>query len=228
MEGHQESIVSKKGAVEVSHGTHGKIYSLIQYLLSPVIDCQLNSGQKYCVAMNNYFTLPKVVAMLRSYGIGCVGTARFRPGWPSKNIKEIDEKRVDFNELLWSVDKYGTLLVRWMDNGLVFIVSTVHSVEQIRKRARKRPRATVRNKRHVDRVWGNKGKLFLHLIISSKTINADTYHLALHLVGKVKLWIPRIIDDYNHWMCGVDLADTIIQTFNEKEVGHQCFYYCYP
>ena len=38
---------------------------------------------KFCLAMDNYFTLPKVLKALREAGIGIVGTARFRGhGWP--------------------------------------------------------------------------------------------------------------------------------------------------
>ena len=161
--------VQGRGIDEVEHGSDGKIFSLIHYLVIPVIESVRETKRKYVIAMDNYFTLPKVMHMLRSYGIGCVGTARFRPGWPGQNIKEIDEKQLDFNELHWSVDALGTLLIRWMDNGLVFLVSTVHKVSQIVKRGRKRPRASVRNKSHVSRVWGNKGMqfvfiLFVHLV----------------------------------------------------------------
>ena len=70
--------------------------------------------------MDNYFTLPKVMAMLREFMVGVVGTARFRPGWPGQNVKEIDDTQINFNELFWSVDSFGTLLLKWMDNGLFF------------------------------------------------------------------------------------------------------------
>ena len=30
----------------------------------------------------------------------------------------------------------------------------------------------------------------------------------------MSLWIPRAIDDYNHWMCGVDLADQKISYYH--------------
>ena len=33
---------------------------------------------RFCIAMDNYFTLPKVIATLREKGIGVVGTARFK------------------------------------------------------------------------------------------------------------------------------------------------------
>ena len=67
--------------------------------------------------MDNYFTLPKVMAMLREFMIGVVGTARFRPGWPGQNVKEIDDRQINSNENVWSVDSFGTLLIRWMEMG---------------------------------------------------------------------------------------------------------------
>eukprot|EP00957_Ditylum_brightwellii_P202513 15330515-Ditylum_brightwellii.AAC.1 len=48
------------------------------------------------------------------------------------------------------------------------------------ERARRRPRIMILNKKHVKDIWGDSGK---------KEIN-----------------IPRIIDNYNHWMGGVDIS----------------------
>lgn len=61
------------------------------------------------------------------------------------------------------------------------MVSTVHNVTDFIERNRRRPRLTSTNKNHVKTVWGSDP------------------------VSKIK--IPRMIDDYNHWMGGVDLAD---------------------
>jgi len=46
---------------------------------------------------------------------------------------------------------------------------------------RNRPQKTAKNNRHVDKVWGD--------------------------LGKVLIDIPTLIDDYNHWMGGVDVSD---------------------
>eukprot|EP00957_Ditylum_brightwellii_P184787 14074599-Ditylum_brightwellii.AAC.1 len=92
--------------------------------------------------------------MLRDYGIGAIRTGRFWSGWPGKHVTEIDPNEVTFNELFQSVDECGTLPLRWMDNGLVFMVSTVHKVVNIVFCLRKYPRVTDSNKKHVDDVWG--------------------------------------------------------------------------
>ena len=85
------------------------------------------------IAIDNYFTLQKLMVMLYEFSIGVVGTARFFRGWPCQNVKEIDKTQINFNELFLSVDSFGTLLLKWMDNGLVFLVTTVQIVVDLKK-----------------------------------------------------------------------------------------------
>eukprot|EP00957_Ditylum_brightwellii_P065973 5003183-Ditylum_brightwellii.AAC.1 len=68
-----------------------------------------------------------------------------------------------------------------MDNGLVCCVSTLHHVGTTVKVERKRPHVTVKNRKHVQAVWGS---------------NARQY-----------IFIPLLIHHYNQWMVGVDVAD---------------------
>ena len=49
-----------------------------------------NKMSKFCIAMDNYFTLPNVIAALRADGIGVVGTARFKKNWPGKKLSKIE------------------------------------------------------------------------------------------------------------------------------------------
>ena len=112
---------------------------------------------------------------------GVVGTVRARQNWPPKELKLVNKNDANFNDFYYCYDEHGTLLGRWMDNGLVFCVSTLHKVGKTIKRMRKRPRKTVNNKNHVDRVWGDQ--------------------------GKVQIYIPTLIDNYNYWMGGVDVSD---------------------
>eukprot|EP00957_Ditylum_brightwellii_P111821 8528786-Ditylum_brightwellii.AAC.1 len=73
-----------------------------------------------------------------------------------------------------------------MDNGLVLCMNTLHRVGEIVERLKKCPRTTVKNKLHVTKVWDDK--------------------------GKKHIFIPTLINDYNHWMCGVDIVDQHIST----------------
>ena len=96
--------------------------------------------------MDNYFTLPKIIKKFIDVGIGVIGTARFRKGWPPERLEEITKEESNFNDLYWTTDEFGSLVARWMDNGLVFMVSTVHRIGKEVKRIRKRPRVTSLNK----------------------------------------------------------------------------------
>ena len=68
------------------------------------------SQEAFIIAMDNYFTLPKVMLRLRMKGIGIVGTARFRVNWPPKKLKAIDADKVNFNDFYWTIDENGTLM----------------------------------------------------------------------------------------------------------------------
>ena len=46
-----------------------------------------NSMEYFFIAMDNYFTLPKILKKLRDWGIGVVGTSCFRVNWPNKRIQ---------------------------------------------------------------------------------------------------------------------------------------------
>ena len=92
--------------------------------------------------MDNYFTLPKIMKKLRDINIGIVGTARVRVGWPPKELSSLEPKKCEFNEFYHTVDKYGSLISKWMFNGLVAMVSTVHKINNSIERDRRRPRVT--------------------------------------------------------------------------------------
>jgi len=138
--------------------------------------------------MDNYFTMPKIIHKLREQGIGIVGTSRFRRNFPPKDLKEVSDEKSNFNDFYWMIDEGKTLLGRWKDNGMVFVTSTIHKVGNIIKRMRKKPRITANNKKHVKQIWGDE--------------------------GCVEIFIPTLIDDYNHWMGGVDLADQRIAYYH--------------
>ena len=147
----------------------------------------------FCLAMDNYFTLPKVMLALRKANIGCVGTARFRgKNWPPKILKDVKKEDANFNDFFWTVDEYATLVARWMDNGMVFCISTMHKAGKDIARVRKRPRVTQNNRRHVSDIWGDK--------------------------GSTKIRIPTLIDDYNYWMGGVDVADQRISYYHPSKL----------
>ena len=86
--------------------------------------------------------------------------------------------------IVYYFDENGTQLGRWMENYLEFFVSTLHKVGKIIKRARNMPRKIAKNKQHADKVLGDQEKSSIFMLT----------------------WI----DNYNHWIGGVDSCDYII------------------
>jgi len=123
------------------------------------IDSMSRSPDDFVIAMDNYFTRPKVIFELRKLNIGILGTAQYQRGWPPEVLKKVDDKKCNFNDFFWTVDEYGTLVARWMDNGMVFCTSTVHRPDQSIERCRRKPRKTKKNERHVDKIWGKQGRM---------------------------------------------------------------------
>lgn len=71
-------------------------------------------------AKKNLQEYSKVISTLRDMGIGVVGTSRFRAGWPCKELRAYTT--AEFNDFIYTIDEHGTLVARWMDNGLVFLI----------------------------------------------------------------------------------------------------------
>ena len=137
--------------------------------------------------MDNYFTYERVIKNLRQLNVGIIGTARARRGWTPPEFKAITDDR--FNTVYY-LKMDGYIILRWVDNNIVTMVSTVHYPEPSVVSARRRPRKTSKNKGHVDTVWGDK------LVI--------------------KIQIPQWIHDYNHWMGGIDKADQLISYYRPQ------------
>ena len=65
---------------------------------------------KFYLAMDSYFTLPKVIKRLRELSVGVVGTARARKNLPSKELKLANKNDANFNDFYYCYDEHGTLL----------------------------------------------------------------------------------------------------------------------
>ena len=99
-------------------------------------------------------------------------------------------------------DKNNYRMFRWVDNSVVKFVSNVHTgkKDESIEKDRRRPRVNLVNKNAVRVIWGDEAR---------KNIK-----------------IPGIVDDYNHWMLGVDVADQLISSLRPKlrcrHVVHGC------
>eukprot|EP00957_Ditylum_brightwellii_P003109 236975-Ditylum_brightwellii.AAC.1 len=85
--------------------------------------------------------------------------------WPPKKLKGVSQTNVDFYDFYWTVDDLGTPVACWMDNIMVFMVSTVHRMGEAVTRMSRRPRIMVKNKRNVAKIWGKQKKLDPNLFL---------------------------------------------------------------
>lgn len=139
------------------------------------------------IYMDNFFTSVPLFQLLRERGFGACGTTRPHSQFPSvlREIKDKWGKKLPWNSLYsWVVN--GTLCIAWQDNNIVLFLTTIHSpsgLYSMVERIRKAPSKTSTNAAHARKPFDGSA-------IKS-------------------LLIPRFIDDYNHFMGGVDLANQL-------------------
>ncbi|CAG8586621.1 4867_t:CDS:1, partial [Paraglomus occultum] len=146
---------------------------------------QLPDTKSYDVYMDNYFSSIALFKYMRDNGYGACGTVRLNSAKFPAELKHGKYQRLDWNTLLGKVVE-NVLAILWIDNGPVTMLTTIHNVcgdDWNVARERRRPRETSTNANTVRRVFGN--------------------------LSKKSLQIPKIIDDYNHYMGGVDIADQL-------------------
>jgi hypothetical protein len=97
--------------------------------------------------MDNSFTQPVVVAMTRRLNVGLVGTApRRQRGWPPQEYKDVVDWRYNsLYKIPCEKDNQKYMLMRWIDNGVVDMVSTVHTGRERIVKRRQKPRETSTN-----------------------------------------------------------------------------------
>lgn len=180
-------------------GSSGFVYSFfpdgrlvkntILQCVTKLVDSLPRKAQvKYHLAMDNYFTQPAVIEMCRSKYVGVIGTARRQRNWPPREYKRIDDKR--FNTAYLMEDKRNFLMMRWVDNDVVDMVTTIHDGYSTVLKLRKRPRENPLNRHNVRQVWGD-----------NWGANID---------------IPEMVDNYNCWMGGVDKAYQLISYYKPR------------
>ncbi|RPA90173.1 hypothetical protein L873DRAFT_1558685, partial [Choiromyces venosus 120613-1] len=122
---------------------------------------------------------------LREKGIGACGTTRVNgPKYPSflkSNDDLFEWNTMDGCIVSTTSSDEGVLCFQWMDNNLVQILSTVHPWNEVTLTTCRKPRTTSSNAPLVPRAFGEKERM--------------------------PCYIPTFIDDYNHHMNTVDLAD---------------------
>ena len=99
-----------------------------------------------------------------------------------KEIKAVDNDH--FNTLYCLNDQLNFRIFHWVDNNIMTMVSTIYNGKDTILPHRQKPRTTTTNWNHVNVVWG------------SNPMRA--------------IEIPKVINNYNHWMLGVDKSNQFI------------------
>ena len=150
---------------------------------------------RYNIYFDNYFTNVQLFATLCEYDIGACGTAKANVMPKALRIDKASARK----DLIWNdlfgVIEDGVLCGLWQDNNQVNIMSSIHDLRTGTAKLRRCP----------------KGKA-PHTAISRAAFGKST---------KKMLTIPDLIDDYNHNMNGVDLADQLRASYNTHRQGYR-------
>ena len=174
----------------------------------------LNNFQ-HVIWLDNLFTSARLLRQLKQEGFGAAGTVRTsktaREKIEEKDQTALKEQNRGLNPLLSSlkldhnaqipwgqlylVSDGEVLQAAWKDQNVVLFMSTVSTGIESVLRNRRRPAKSATNSRTSREVFGD-----------SPT---------------KKLLIPRFIDDYNHFMGGVDTADQLKSYYNTQRKHHK-------
>jgi hypothetical protein len=143
--------------------------------------------------MDNYFSNIPLFKTLREIGIGACGTTRPSSKNFPKELKCKKEDKFEWGAKTGIVVDNSVLAVLWMDNAPVTMLSTIHNITG--------PDSTVRRSRRCPRLSSKNGKS------AREVFNGK----ARAIIG-----IPKIIDDYNHFMGGVDISDQLRSYYSSQ------------
>ena len=149
----------------------------------------------YIVNMDNGFATIPLFDTLREKGISACGTTCVNGPKYLLALKSNDElfewNTMDGCAISSTALCPGVLCFRWMDNNIVRMLSTIHPWNETTFSSRRKPRTTSSNATMVQRAFGEQERM--------------------------SCYIPTVIDDYNHHMNRVDLADQCRATYTTHQ-----------
>ena len=159
------------------------------------------SAYQFTLFCDSLFGNPKLFSLLRSLGIGACGTARRQVTKPV--FGNIDDWKAAWGTLRSTIVP-TTLVSIWQDSNKVGFCSTIHDGTEWVVRNRKRPKGTS----------------------TSAIITKQPFYMFTPPIGCKEpyehtrlLPIPGAIDDYNHHIGGVDIADQLRAGFSTQQRG---------
>jgi hypothetical protein len=149
----------------------------------------------YSIYMDNYFNLVALFNHLYNRRYGACGTARPTSGLPPL-LQELREHAKGLSwGTLYALPVSNVLCLAWQDNNIVLGLSTLHSADSFVPCQRRRP-----------------GKTSTNGVIARKVFSKE--------VTK-ELEIPIFINDYNHYINGVDLANQYRSSYEIHLKGYR-------
>jgi hypothetical protein len=168
----------------------------------------LYKDYEFSLFNDNLFNKPELFRQLRALGIGACGTTRkdvttlvfgnsldmWKPAWGSlwSKIDRLLNNEVD-----------TTLISVWQDSVIVRFATTIYTRKEWVIRERKKPKASSSNPIITRAPFEAFPSTDKHLIASGRSRRGKEY------VHRRLLPIPGMVDDYNHFMNGVDIADQL-------------------
>jgi hypothetical protein len=159
------------------------------------------SAYQFTLFCDNLFGNPKLFSLLRSLGIGACGTARRQVTKPV--FGNIDEWNTTWGSLRSKVVP-TTLVSIWQDSNKVGFCTTIHDGTEWIVRSRKRPKGTSTSAAITKQPF--------YMFSPPPKCKEPYEHTRL-------LPIPLAVDDYNHHMGGVDIADQLRAGFSTHQRG---------
>ena len=146
------------------------------------------------VYLDNYFTSIPLFRLLRKEGYGLYRTTRLYSGgseFPTllKEIKQFYATSLPFHQLV-AIAVPDVLCFGWQDNNIVLALSTIHTVHTAQdfvERVRRRHQKTSTNGAVAWKAFGDN--------------------------PRIAMPIPRVFDDYNKYMGGIDIANQLRELY---------------
>jgi hypothetical protein len=157
------------------------------------------------VYLDNYFTSIPLFRLLREEGYGLCGTTRPYSGGSEfpvllKEIKQFHATSLPFHQII-AIPVPDVLCLGWQDNNIVLALSTIHTVHTAQDfidKERRRPSKTSTNGSAAWKAFGDNPRMVMP--------------------------IPRLIDDYNQNMGGVDIANQFRQPYETHRTTHRVWF----
>ena len=192
--GYCKNLIMYAGKDDRETGSIGKTGRVVMELVQ---DLYHTNHHLY---MDNFYNSPILFKLLKTRGIQAAGTARPRKGYPNDELKAFQLKKR--GEVAWLTWERMTAL-RWKDKKDVFFLSSIHAPPKV-----------------PDWVGREDAPKPDPDAEPNPEPNPDVVSRRVKVRGQwktLKIYRPKIVEDYNKFMGGVDLCDQMTAVNKSKK-----------